>query len=64
MFLLNAWRMNCGKNILREGNFNLYFVSSFRWNPKWALAVEPGADKNTRKGFQQWGYEREEIVGI
>jgi hypothetical protein len=28
------------------------------------LAVEPGADKNTRKGFQQWGYKREERVGI
>jgi hypothetical protein len=28
------------------------------------MAVKPGADKNTRKGFQQWGCEREERVGI
>ena len=28
------------------------------------MAVKPGADKNTRKGFHQWGYEREERVGI
>ncbi len=28
------------------------------------MAVKLGADKDTRKGFQQWGYEREDRVGI
>ncbi len=28
------------------------------------MAVKPGADKDTRKGFQQWCNEREEMVGI